>query len=89
MQGSDITLNSALEVCSSLKEHINSKSGTFEAFEKEAMILWGSESYLVSRNRRKKHPAVGSTTEITQESCRQNIRRKFIQIIDNINSFLT
>ena len=88
MQRSDITLNSTTEVCSSLKKHINSKSGVFEVFEKEAIILCGSESYLVGRNRKKKHPAGGSTTEITQESCRQNIRRTFIQIIDNIVEFL-
>ena len=61
-----------------------SKRGTFEAFEKEAIALFGNESYLVSRNRKKKHQADGSTTEITQESCHENIRRIFIEIIDNI-----
>ena len=30
------------------------------------------------------HPADGSTTKITQESCRENIRRIFIEIIDNM-----
>ena len=43
------------------------KKGTFEAFEKEAITLCGNERYLVSRNRKKKHPADGSTTEITVE----------------------
>ena len=65
-------------------EHIMSKRGIFEASEKEAITLYGNESYLISRNRNKKHPADGSTTEVTQESCRENIRRIFIKIIDNI-----
>ena len=30
------------------------------------------------------HPADGSTTEITQENCCENIRRIFMEIIDNI-----
>ena len=54
------------------------------SFQKKAITLCGNERYLVSRNRKKKHPADGSTTEITQESCRENIRRIFIEIIDNI-----
>ena len=33
-------------------------------FEKEAITLCGNESYLVSRNREKKHPVDESTTEI-------------------------
>ena len=41
-------------------------------FEKEAITLCGNESYLVSRNRKRKHPADGSTTEITRESCCKN-----------------
>ena len=41
-------------------------------------------SYLVSRNRKKKHPADGSTTEVTQESCHENICRIFIEIIEFI-----
>ena len=61
-----------------------SKRGTFEVFEKEAITLCGNESYLVSRNRKKKHPADGSTTEFTQESCCKNICKIFIEIIDNI-----
>ena len=40
--------------------------------------MWNS--YLVSRNRKKKHPADGSTTEVTQESCHENICRIFIEI---------
>ena len=60
------------------------KRGTLEASKKKAITLCGNERYLVSRNRKKKHPADGSTTEITQESCRENIRRIFIEIIDNI-----
>ena len=88
MQRSDITLSSTCEVYSSLKEYIISKRSTFEAFEKEVIKLCGNERYLVSRNRKKKHPADGSTTEITQESCRKNIRRIFIEIIDNrVESF--
>ena len=51
-----------------------SKRGTFEAFEKEAGTLCGNESYLVSTNRKKKHLAAGWTTEITQETSRENIR---------------
>ena len=54
------------------------------SFQKKAITLCVNEIYLVSRNRKKKHPADGSTTEITQESCRENIRRIFIEIIDNI-----
>ena len=50
--------------------------------------LWATvsrnESYLVIRNRKKKHPADGSTTEITQENCCENIRRIFMEIINNI-----
>ena len=84
LQRSDITLSSTCEVYSSLKEHIMSKRGTFEAFEKEAIILCGNERHLVSRNKKKKHPADGSTTKITQESCCENIRRTFIEIINNI-----
>ena len=88
MQRSDITLSSTCEVYSSLKEYIISKRSTFEAFEKEVIKLCGNERYLVSRNRKKKHPADGSTTEFTQESCRKNIRRIFIEIIDNrVESF--
>ena len=84
MQRSDITLSSTCELYSSLKEYIKSRRGTFEAFEKEAVTLCRNEGYLVSRNRKKKHPANGSTTEVAQESCHQNIRRIFIEIIDNI-----
>ena len=68
-------------------EYFKSKRGTFEGFEKGAITLCGSESYLVTetkRNRKEKHPADGSTIEITQENCRENIRRIFIEIIDNI-----
>ena len=61
MQRSDITLSSTCEVYSSLKGYIKSKRSTF---------------YLVSRNRKKKHPA--------EESCRENIRRIFVEIIDNL-----
>ena len=43
-----------------------SKRGTFEAFKKEVIILCENESYLVSRNRKKKHPTDGPTSEITQ-----------------------
>ena len=67
-----------------MKEYIKSRRGTFEAFEKEAITLCGNEGYLVSRNRKKKHPADESTTEVTRESCHENIRRIFIEIIDNI-----
>ena len=84
MQKSDITLSSTSEIYSSLMEHIMSKRGTFEASEKEAITLYGNGSYLISRNRKKKHPADGSTTDVTQESCRENIRKIFIKIIDNI-----
>ena len=52
--------------------------------KKKAITLHGKENYLVSRNRKKKHAADGSTTEITQESCRENILRILIEIIDNI-----
>ena len=51
-----------------------SNRDTFEAFEKENIAFYGNENYLVSRNRKKKHPADRSTIEITQESCRKNIR---------------
>ena len=61
-----------------------SKRGTFEVFEKEAITLCGNKSYLVNRNRKKKHLADGPTTEVTQESCHENIRRIFMEIIDNI-----
>ena len=61
-----------------------SKRGTFEAFEKEGITLCRNKSYLVGRNRKKKHPADESTAEITQESCRENIRRIFTEIIDDI-----
>ena len=37
-----------------------SKRGTFEKKKKEATALCWNESYLVSRNRKKKHPADGS-----------------------------
>ena len=83
LQRSDITLTSTCEVYSYLKKYVMPKRGSFEAFEKEAITLCGNERYLVSRNRKKKHPADGSTTEITQESCRGNINRIFIEIIDN------
>ena len=59
-----------------MKEYIKSQKITSEAFEKEAITLCGNESYLIGRNRKKKHPA--------EESCRENIRRIFIEIIDNI-----
>ena len=55
-----------------LWRNLLSKRGTFDTFEKEAITLCGNESYLVSRNRKRKHPADGSTTEITQESCCEN-----------------
>ena len=61
-----------------------SKRGTIEAFEKEAITLCGNERHLVSRNKKKKHPADESTTKITQESCCENIRRTFIEIMNNI-----
>ena len=84
MHRSDITLSSTCEVCSSWKECIMSKKGLFEVFEKEVITLCGNERYLVSINRNKKHPADGSTTEITQENCRENIRGIFMEIIYNI-----
>ena len=40
--------------------------------------------HYVERNRKKKHLADGSTTEVTQESRRENICRIFREIIDNI-----
>ena len=43
-----------------------SKRGTFEAFEIEAITFYENESYLVSRNRKKKHPTDASNTEIAQ-----------------------
>ena len=52
--------------------------------KKKAITLCGNESYLVSRYRKKKHPADGSTTEITHESCCENIHGIFIEIIYNI-----
>ena len=55
---------------------------------KKKLSLCGNETYLVSKNRNKKHPADQSTTEITKKSCRENIRRIFIEIIDNIVEFL-
>ena len=61
-----------------------SKRGTFEAFEKEAIILCGNESYFVSRNRKKKHPTDGPTSEITKKRYRKNIRIIFIEITHNI-----
>ena len=61
-----------------------SKRGTFEAFEKEAIILCGNESYFVSRNRQKKHPTDGPTSEITKKRYRKNIRIIFIEITHNI-----
>ena len=61
-----------------------SKRGTFEAFKKEAIILCENESYLVSRNRKKKHPTDGPTSEITQKRYRKNIRIIFIEITYNI-----
>ena len=61
-----------------------SKRGTFEASEKEVITLCENESYVVSANRKKKHLADGSTTEITQETSRENIRIIFIESIDNI-----
>ena len=51
---------------------------------KKAITLCGNYSYLVSRNRNKKHPADGSTTEITLEGCCENICKIFIETIDNI-----
>ena len=65
MQRSDIILSSTCEAYSSLKEYIKSRRGIFEAFEKEAITLGGNEGY-INRNRKKKHPADGSTTEVTQ-----------------------
>ena len=43
-----------------------SKRSTFEAFKKEAITLYENEVYLLSRNKKKKHPADASNTEITQ-----------------------
>ena len=65
MQRADFILNGTCEVYSSLKE----TTGTFEAFKKKKTFTsCENESYLVSRNRKKKHPADGSTTEISREN---------------------
>ena len=60
------------------------KRSTFERLVKEVITICGNESYLVSRNRKKKYPADGSANKITQESCRENIRRILIEVVDNI-----
>ena len=51
---------------------------------KRAIILYEKKIYLISRNRKKKHLADGSITEIAQYSRRENICRIFIEIIDNV-----